>query len=299
MLKMPDLRRAVGSGKIAKKIGHGGRMSKRVSKSAHPVADDGLPAPTVAPWFRDKHRLLGEYVRLFEAASRKWSSTWFGDLYCGYGRCTDRDNHEICDGSTLVALKAMRKAGAEFGRVFINDRDADAVEACERRCREEGFEVTALNMSAEDAAQQIARGSPRNGLNFALLDPFSLGQLPFSVIRKLASVGKTDMMIHVSVSDLNRNFGRYGAGERESLDQFAPGWRSQYDESESLSRNRLSAIEHWTELLMEEGYISPDRWRNFPTSGSLIYRLVLIGRHPIVEKFWKIALDTDPQRSLF
>ena len=42
-------------------------------------------------------------------------------------------------------------------------------------------------------------------LHFAFLDPYNLEQLPFSIIEKLASVQRMDMLIHVSVLDLQRN----------------------------------------------------------------------------------------------
>ena len=44
------------------------------------------------------------------------------------------------------------------------------------------------------------------GLHLAFLDPFNLAQLPFSIIERMLRVKRMDMIIHVSVQDLQRNF---------------------------------------------------------------------------------------------
>jgi hypothetical protein len=46
--------------------------------------------------------------------------------------------------------------------------------------------------------------NPR-GLHLAFLDPFKLAQLPFSIIEKMLKVQRMDMIIHVSLQDLQRN----------------------------------------------------------------------------------------------
>jgi hypothetical protein len=46
--------------------------------------------------------------------------------------------------------------------------------------------------------------NPR-GLHLAFLDPFNLAQLPFSIIEKMLKVQRMDMIIHVSLQDLQRN----------------------------------------------------------------------------------------------
>jgi len=272
-------------------------MSKKYRKKDLVELEDGLPARRVKEWFREKHRLLGEYVRMFAGPRSRWDHSFFADLYCDYGRCVDAESGEVCDGSTLVALKAMRGTGKEFSRVYINDLNKDAVEACAARCLAEGFEVIPLNLDAAEAVKEIAATAPKKSLNLAFLDPFSLGSLPFDIIARLSDIGKTDIMAHVSVFDLHRNFGRFNDLSLDGLDRFAPGWREAYDESASLDENRRAAIEHWTRLLQGRGYLPNDRWKNFPEHGPLVYRLVLMARAEIALKFWSGALHAAPQRS--
>ena len=274
-------------------------MSKKYTKKTLFTLDDGLPARPVKSWFREKHRLLAEYVGMFAGPRSRWEDSFFADLYCDYGKCVDTDNGEICDGSTLVALKAMKARGKSFSAVYVNDINADAVESCEKRCRAEGFCVTPLNMDAADAVQHIASLSPKHSLNLAFLDPFSLGTLPFTILDRLSEIGKTDMMAHVSVSDLRRNFGRFSDSTLDGLDRFAPGWRAKYDPNAPLDDNRRAVVDHWTSLLQKRGYLPNDRWKNFPEHRPLIYRLVLMARNQIALKFWNAAIRSSPQKSLF
>lgn len=59
-------------------------------------------------------------------------------------------------------------------------------------------------------------------LHFAFVDPYSLGVLDFDILRKLAKLRRMDMLIHVSVQDLDRNLRKYIAKANSSLDSFAP-----------------------------------------------------------------------------
>jgi hypothetical protein len=43
------------------------------------------------------------------------------------------------------------------------------------------------------------------GLHLAFIDPFNLAQLPFSIIERMLRVQRMDMIIHVSLQDLQRN----------------------------------------------------------------------------------------------
>jgi len=50
------------------------------------------------------------------------------------------------------------------------------------------------------------------GLHFALLDPHNLGALSFSIIEQLAKLKYVDILVHVSVSDLQRNVDLFVGG---------------------------------------------------------------------------------------
>jgi len=274
-------------------------MSKRVSKKELVLLNDGLFARRVMPWFKEKHRLLYEYVKMFAGPRRAFPSSFFLDLYCDYGKCVDQETGQAHDGSTLVALKAMQEAGASFSRVYVNDLKREAVEACASRCSAEGFEVIALNLDAKDAVDEVARRERGRGLNLAFLDPFSLGSLPFSIFQQLSQIGKTDMMVHVSIYDLRRNFAHFTREMLDGLDRFAPDWRDHYDPNASIDTNQRAVIDHWSQMLYDRGYLETKRWKNMPDSGPLLYRLVLLAKEETALRFWNGALDANPQRRLF
>jgi hypothetical protein len=61
---------------------------------------------------------------------------------------------------------------------------------------------------ASDTAGEIVKILDPHGLHFAFLDPFNLGDLAFTALEQLANLNRMDMLIHVSVQDLQRNLRR-------------------------------------------------------------------------------------------
>jgi hypothetical protein len=64
-----------------------------------------------------------------------------------------------------------------------------------------------------------------SGLHLALLDPHNLGTLSFDLFECLSKLQGIDVIVHVSLSDLQRNVDRYTSKAHEQFDKFAPGWR--------------------------------------------------------------------------
>jgi hypothetical protein len=83
------------------------------------------------------------------------------------------------------------------------------------------------------------------GLHIAFLNPCNLEGLSFDIIRKLAKLQSVDMLIHVSMQDLQRNLDEY-SGSGGVLDSFAPGWRDHVrtkrllDQAYHLSKHNLT-----------------------------------------------------------
>ena len=82
-------------------------------------------------------------------------------------------------------------------------------------------------MPALEAADAVIAKLHPNGLHFIVLDPFSLGGLPFELIKKFSVLKHVDMLLHVSAMDLTRNLDKYIADG--TIDAFAPGWREAVD----------------------------------------------------------------------
>ncbi len=79
---------------------------------------------------------------------------------------------------------------------------------------------------ASVVVDQVMNAINPYGLHLAFLDPFNLAQLPFSIIERMLRVKRMDMIIHVSLQDLQRNLDDY-TREGGTLDMFAPGWRNE------------------------------------------------------------------------
>ena len=156
--------------------------------------------------------------------------------------------------------------------------------------------------TAEETVARIIPKLNKSALYVAFLDPYNLGALPFAVIRRLARLKRMDILIHVSVQDLNRNFLRYLDAETSPLDAFTPDWRKQVDGERSIPYVRGKLFEYWRSLLRTIDMSTAEAaelvvgGKNQP-----LYWLAFAARHPRALEFWeKIRhLDPKPQIDLF
>lgn len=144
----------------------------------------------------------------------------------------------------------------------------------------------------------IVRAVNPAGLHFAFLDPFNLEQLPFSVIEKLVSVRRMDMLIHVSVQDLQRNLHRYSV-QGGVFDKFVPGWRKKVDLRQSSQPLRSALFNCWLADIRSLGTLpangielvsGPRRQR--------LYWLVFVSRHDLGQKLWNAVRDIHGQTAM-
>jgi hypothetical protein len=107
--------------------------------------------------------------------------------------------------------------------------------------------------AGEKAVESIIYALNPAGLHFAFLDPYNLESLPFSITQKLAALPKMDLLIHVSVFDLQRNLRRY-LDDGRVLDSFMPGWRDSVDVNRSNQQAiRAGLLQHWRGLIRDLG----------------------------------------------
>jgi three-Cys-motif partner protein len=141
--------------------------------------------------------------------------------------------------------------------------------------------------------------NPR-GLHLAFLDPFNLAQLPFSIIERMLRVQRMDMIIHVSLQDLQRNLDEYSRVGDPTLDNFAPDWRSAVDVRQSMTALRAALIEYWLGAIRSLG--------THPATGiplivgeknQRLYWLVFISSNPLGQKLWNEVQNLRGQGSLF
>ena len=271
--------------------------------------DDGLPVSEVGEWAIEKHNRLRRYISITRGVRKKWlvpqaaghrpAGATYIDLFCGPGRSRIRGTGQMIDGGPLVATSAAVIGGAAFSKVFLADQEASFVDAACSRLAARGVTATCHRGPAEETAKAIVEQLDPYGLHFAFLDPFNLGDLPFTEIEQLAKFKRMDMLIHVSVQDLQRNLRRYIAREGSALDRFAPNWRDCVDVDSRDEAVRASIFEHWRALLRGLG-MQPSRGVELVTGerNQRLYWLVLISHHERADELWEKIRNTTGQGHL-
>lgn len=262
---------------------------------------DGLPASDVGVWTLEKHERLRKYIDSSREARRKFRSSIYVDLYCGPGRSRVRETGEFVDGSPLVAWEAGGRHGAQFTEFFLSDSNQTYGDAARRRLESRGAKVRTFVGEADEVVDQVIAALSPSGLHFALLDPFRLGDLPFSVIQRLAGVKRVDLLIHVSAMDLKRDLHNYLRTDGpKHLDRFAPRWRDNVDISRRADLIRVEIFEHWKRLLKQLGTSANECVEAVENSKSAeLYWLVFVARHKLAHKLWSQIANVSPQKRLF
>jgi three-Cys-motif partner protein len=264
---------------------------------------DEMLRELVGPWVAHKHELLRRYVEISGTGVRKkWlqkantAGATYIDLYCGTGRARVRETDLATEGGPLVAWRQSVASKSGFTQVIVADAHATIAEAAGKRLEAAGAPV---HIEVGDASVTIDRVLLRlnpYALHFAFLDPYSLGALPFDVIRKLAKLERMDILIHVSVQDLNRNLRKYAKKSASQLDTFAPGWREfvgDLDRPDHYVRARI--FEHWRNLLKSVGIQTTEVAESVVAENNQpLYWLAFAARHPRALDFWEKIRELEP-----
>jgi three-Cys-motif partner protein len=129
------------------------------------------------------------------------------------------------------------------------------------------------------------------------LDPYNLEGLSFDIIRKLSKL-KVDLLIHVSVHDLQRNLDDYSRSGGV-LDTFAPGWGDQVDRNQSINSFRAALMEYWLAEIRKLGKM-PAKGVELVEgpAGQRLYWLVFASEHGLARKFWEAIRDPMRQTTM-
>jgi three-Cys-motif partner protein len=264
--------------------------------------EDGLPRELVGPWASDKHDRLARYVDISRGVRARWigkgkAGASFIDLFSGPARVRVKDTGEVMDGSPLVAWRESVRTNTTFTQIHIADADSRLVRAADARLRKQNAPVHSETGFAEATVDRIIPKLNKSGLHFAFLDPYNLSALPFDVIRKLAGLQRMDILIHVSVQDLNRNLLRYVSQAKSPLDSFAPHWRDHLDTNRSIGHIRGKLFEYWRSLLKTIG-MSTAEAAELVVGGKKqpLYWLAFAARHELALQFWERIRHLDPKR---
>lgn len=266
------------------------------------IDEDGLPASDVGIWTLEKHERLKKYIDSAHGARRRFAGrTTYVDLYCGPGRSRIRDTGKFVDGSPLVAWEAGGRKGDQFAEFLLADANPAYLDAARQRLEAKGAKVRTFLGEAEVVVDQVLHALDPRGLHLALLDPFRLGDLPFSVIKRLAGVKRMDLLIHVSAMDLKRDLHNYLRTDGpKHLDRFAPQWRDKVDTNQRADLVRAAIFQHWKSLLKQLGTSANECVEAVENSkSSELYWLVFVARHKLAHKLWTDIANVTPQGRLF
>lgn len=258
---------------------------------------DGLIVDEVGEWALKKHARVQAYIEIASATRAKYvpPPAWragasYIELFSGPGRSLIRGTKRIIDASPLVAYKAAQLSGVPFTAIHLNDFDAAKSAAVEKRIRALGGAPVCYNDTADVAVDKIVAAVNPKGLHFAFLDPYDLEGLSFDIIRKLSKL-KVDLLIHVSVHDLQRNLDNYSR-PGDVLDTFAPGWSNHVNRNQSVNSFRAALMEYLLAEIRKLGKL-PAKGVELvegPT-GQRLYWLVFVSGHGLARKFWEAIRD--------
>jgi three-Cys-motif partner protein len=251
--------------------------------------DDGVIVENVGPWAVDKLRIVTDYVQASGAARRRYLRVGaaYIDVFCGPGRSRIRTTGQFIDGSPVAAFKKAGGSLAAFTSVNISDADPELLTAAQNRLAALGATVHAFPGPASVSLPKIVGSLNTNGLHFAFLDPHNLGALSFDLFETLSKLKRIDIIVHVSLSDLQRNVDRYTSEAHDQFDTFAPGWRNRVGTDMNQASLRAAILQYWSERVMKLGLPRANHCELIKgPQGQRLYWLILLARHKLAHSLW-------------
>jgi three-Cys-motif partner protein len=136
-----------------------------------------------------------------------------------------------------------------------------------------------------------------SGLHFAFLDPYNLDDLSFDIIEKLSRFRHMDMLVHVSVQDLQRNLDRYSV-QGGVFDRFAPGWRRKVDPRQAIAPFRAGLLEYWLGEIRKLGTMPAHGALIVGSKNQRLYWLMFVAAHDLPQKLWAAVRDPGGQQNM-
>jgi three-Cys-motif partner protein len=268
-------------------------------------AADGLIVSEVGEWAPEKHARVQRYIEIASKARAMYvpPPNWRGgasyiELFSGPGRSLIRNTTRVIDGSPLVAFKAAQTSGAPFTEMHLNDSDPAMTAAVDQRTRALGGVPVCYNDPADVAVDKIVAAVNPSGLHFAFLDPYNLEGLSFDIIKKLSKLQRVDMLIHVSVQDLQRNLDDYSR-PGGVFDSFAPGWGDHVDPKQAINSFRAALMQYWLGEIQKLGTMPAKGIELIVGSRrQRLYWLVFVSAHNLAQKLWEAIRDPMKQTTM-
>jgi three-Cys-motif partner protein len=274
-------------------------MAKKTEYLIDP--SDNRKAMIVGEWAQEKHDLIAKYIDGTRSMRSRWPRRTYVELFCGPGRVVYGQSGPFAPGSALRAWEASRQCRVPFTDFYINDIDAESVDICTERLENAGAKVHPFKLPADQAGPAILKKLGK-GLHLVLLDPFSIGVVPFNVLVKpVASHPKVDLMVNYNVQDVTRNLHRNLLGEADELDRFCPGWSEAIRGAHGRRAQRGKLLEHWLKMLRESGAQYSKEMplvRDTRRKNTAKYYMVFASHHPSPIRVWG-DVARNPNLNLF
>jgi len=234
-----------------------------------------------------KHTYLAKYIDGTRKAQVKFPNRVLIDPFCGPGRVQVKGESFTRDGGALAAWHQSVASRCPFTRVLIGDLDSDRSHACEARLRAVGAPVQRFDGPAAETALQMADAVPRGALCLAYIDPYNLGYLSFSIIKRLAELPFIDFAVHFSLMDLTRNVDMELDPARDRFSGASPGWRGRLPTHTSKASLPGWFFEDWRAQITSLGFsVSQAMPLVEDGQGRALYRLAFFSRHAFPDKIW-------------
>jgi three-Cys-motif partner protein len=248
--------------------------------------NDGLWVENVGPWANEKLKILTDYVQICSGTRQKYAHCSFIDVFSGPGKSRIRTSGALIDGSPVAAFK-QAQSSSPFSQIYISDADEDLLKSATGRLKSLGAPVISVDGPASTALPSIVRAINQYGLHLALLDPHNLGTLSFDLFETLAKLNHVDVIVHVSLGDLQRNVDRYSSEDYQQFDRFAPGWRENVRTNVNQTSLRASILEYWTDKVAGLGLPRAKHCELIRgTQSQRLYWLMLLAKHDLAHRFW-------------
>jgi len=268
-------------------------------------ASDAMVLRCVGGWSKDKHYYLKNYTKLFTNTMKdKWRGLCYIDLFAGPGKCMARDFEEEIDGSPLIVLEST------FAKYIFVELNKDILTVLENRCKNKP-NFGSIKFISGDCNSQIniiITHIPTGYLSLAFIDPTGL-DITFNAVQTLTENRAMDLIINFPEAAIKRNLNQFILSKHCKLDDFIgdKGWRDLFKQQTITDETKAAKkiMEYYRDNLRNIGYVEAklgdevlirSSTKNLP-----LYRLLFASKHPLGDKFWKIAGQIEPsgQRKLW
>lgn len=197
-----------------------------------------------------------------------------------------------------MAYRAAHASGVRFSEIHLNDIDGEKAAALDARIRLAGGAAVVHNGPAAVVIDSVIDAINPAGLHFAFLDPYNLEYLSFDIIEKLSRFRHMDMLVHVSVQDLQRNLDRYSV-QGGVFDKFAPGWRAKVNPNQAIAPFRAALLDYWLGEIRKLGTMPAEGMELIVGSkNQRLYWLMFVAAHELAQKLWGAVRDPGGQQDM-